>query len=161
MSERRMYASTDGKRFFHVPSDVGIADGDLEVKDLLGRVRRWSAEGLAPFEVERASATDLTRQELVAWLHKAEVGLASLRKTMDEKQPGSGAKLAALQQIVGTIGGRLRARDAAKAPIDPIDLRARLEGFLRAAADDPTQVEKLRRAADDLEAAARRLRESS
>lgn len=159
MAEQRMYATTDGARWFRVPTDREIPPGDLEVKDLLGRTRRWSADALAPFAVPAAQVRDLTRQELVGWLAKAEGGIASLRAAMDEKAPGKGDGLSGLQTILGTIGERLRAPGEPRTAAAPVDLKARLEEFLKTAADDPSKVDTLRQVAADLEAAAKRLKE--
>ena len=159
MADERMYGTVDGARWFRVPSDRTIAAGDLEVRDLLGRARRWSAAELAPYEVPAAAVKDLTRRELVGWLAKAEGGIASLRAAMDQQEPGKGASLAGLQSIVGTIGERLRAPgDPAKPAAEVSDLKDRLEGFLRTAASDPSKVDALRQVAADLQAAADRLK---
>jgi hypothetical protein len=158
MAEQRMYAATDGTRWFRVPTDREIPLGELEVKDLLGRTRRWSAEALAPYAVPAAQVRDLTRQELVGWLAKAEGGIASLRAAMDEKEPGKGDALNGLQTILGTIGDRLRAPGEPRPGTAPVDLRAKLEEFLKTAADDPSRVETLRQVAADLEAAAERMK---
>jgi hypothetical protein len=156
---QRVWASEDGTGWFLFPEDVRLAPGDHSIRDLLGRVRQVDRAELDPYVIDAASAREEARREVVGWLGKLEAGVGSVAQHMDQRQQGSGQSLGSLQQMLGMITQRL-ARPGELPPKGsaPSDLVSRLEAYAEQVVKDPDRIEQLKKAAQDLEAAAERLK---
>lgn len=157
MGAGSLLATTDGARWFDVPEGVTLPDGDLTVQGLARPARGVDPAAIAPFEIDAAAGRERARLQLVEWLGAGERGLDGLRRLLAD-QGRDPAALAPLAAVLGRVGGALR-QPGDPAPDGPVpDLQAKMEGWVRGALEDPDRADRIRRAADELRAAAARLR---
>jgi hypothetical protein len=158
MADGRMWSTTDNKRWFEVPAEIGIPDGPFEIRDLLGRRRQVDADALMPFELSGAEATTRVRRHMLDLLSKADAGLESLRSLVPEDRPEGAAGLDVMRKALSGIVTGLRTKEDPPPKAYPVDnLAQKFEGWLRGVAADPKGAEGLVRFTDDLQAMARQL----
>lgn len=158
MADGRMWSTPDNARWFFVPASVTLPEGELEIRDLLGRRRQVDRAAIGLYEVQGDAARTLVRRQILDLLAKVDAGLASLRSLMPEDRPEGAQGLEAMRQTLAGLLARLRTPDDPPPQTwRPDDLAARFEGWLRGVAADPKGADDLRHFADDLQAMARQL----
>ena len=130
-TERTLYASSDRKRFFWIPSGLTLPTGSLEISTLTRKKISVEESSALDYEIPEAQAKDLARQEMRRWAGLKEQAVAAadgatkkvdgstaIEKTLagvlgiSEKElagnPGSDEALKGeLARLAGLIGTRL------------------------------------------------------
>jgi hypothetical protein len=158
-----MFATSDRKRFFHLPDDAALAAGAFEIRNLKGERRAVDEAAVAPFEVDEAQAKALVRDELARFARKTQdflAGAAAALRGAAPLPPATGAsegpRLAdllgltpeelradpkrALAAVNDTLRGWVRSvKDTAEVPPGDVDARARVERLSAALAAQGTE----------------------
>ncbi|MEZ4234744.1 MAG: hypothetical protein R3F59_00985 [Myxococcota bacterium] len=165
--ERAVFASLDGSRWFHLPPSLaGVAqdEGGLQVRGMLGQLRRLDPQMVAAYEVTEAQGKELARAELLGLLGSASRGLQAVGGLL-ASQGKDPAALAPVHKVVDAVSDALRQPSdpppAARAPVTGAELQARFEAWVKRATDDPRELDRLRQVASDLQGAAEQLKAAS
>lgn len=73
-----VYTNSSQDRFFQLPKDAELAEGDLLLRSLKGDKRMVDAQAALAFEVDEATAKDLVKQEVRAFTKNAATALSTL-----------------------------------------------------------------------------------
>ena len=162
MADGRMWSTPDSARWFYVPPSVALPEGELEIRDLLGRRRRVDRASIAAHEVQGEAARTLVRRQILDLLARIDAGLASLHSLVPADRPEGGQGLEAMRKTLAGLLVGLRTPDDPPPPTYRTDdLAGRFEGWLRGIAADPKGVQDLQRFTDDLRAMASQLQPST
>jgi len=98
-TERTLYASSDRKRFFWIPSGLNLPTGSLEISTLTRNKISVEESSALDYEIPEAQAKDLARQEMRRW--------AGLKEQATAAADGATKKVDGSTAIEKTLAGFL------------------------------------------------------
>ena len=104
-----VYANKKQDRFFHIPDDVDVANGPMEIRSLKGRRLMVDPQAASAFEVSESEAKALVKGEVSQFTEKASSALAALggvlRAAREQSVPTPGPDQTPPENVVASFLG--------------------------------------------------------
>jgi hypothetical protein len=158
MADRTLYASTDRKRFFHVPDDAKLPAGDLVVRSLTGKKLEVDPIVLGVYEVPEAEAMVLAQGILGGFAEKLRAVAVSAGKALNAPPRRDPEAVAAREAREARVAESLRiSRETLKGDPAAVGeaLKATLAGLLATARETVHEPEVAREKMKDVAEALR------